>query len=45
MILSDNTIRRMISEKTLIINPITNIQVQPASVDIRLLYLSFQPLG
>ncbi|MBQ8134595.1 MAG: dCTP deaminase [Clostridia bacterium] len=36
MILSDNTIRRMISEKTLIINPITNIQVQPASVDIRL---------
>ena len=36
MILSDKTIRRMISEKTLVIEPLTDEQIQPASVDIRL---------
>ena len=36
MILSDKTITRMLGEKTLIINPMTEEQIQPASVDIRL---------
>ena len=36
MILSDKTISKMIEEKTLVIEPITTEQIQPASVDIRL---------
>lgn len=36
MILSDKTILRMMEEKTLVINPVTREQIQPASVDIRL---------
>ena len=36
MILSDKTIMKMINEKTLTIYPITDEQIQPASVDIRL---------
>ena len=36
MILSDKTINKMIEERTLIIEPITKEQIQPASVDIRL---------
>ena len=36
MILSDKTISKMIEEKTLLIEPITKEQIQPASVDIRL---------
>ncbi len=36
MILSDNTIRRMLEEKTLRITPLEDRQIQPASVDIRL---------
>lgn len=36
MILSDKTIMKMIKEKTLTIDPITDEQIQPASVDIRL---------
>ena len=36
MILSDKTISKMIEEKTLVIEPITKEQIQPASVDIRL---------
>ncbi len=36
MILSDKTINRMIKEKTLIISPVNEHQIQPASVDIRL---------
>ncbi|MCH5337958.1 MAG: dCTP deaminase [Acetatifactor sp.] len=36
MILSDKTISKMLDEKSLIINPLTNEQIQPASVDIRL---------
>ncbi len=36
MILSDKTISKMIEEKTLVIEPITKEQLQPASVDIRL---------
>ncbi len=36
MILSDKTINKMIEEKTLVIEPITKEQIQPASVDIRL---------
>ena len=36
MILSDKTITRMLGEKSLIINPLTEEQIQPASVDIRL---------
>ena len=36
MILSDKTIIRMLSEKSLVISPITEEQIQPASVDIRL---------
>ena len=36
MILSDKTITRMLEEKQLVIDPITQEQLQPASVDIRL---------
>lgn len=36
MILSDKTIIKMLKEKTLIIEPIEQEQIQPASVDIRL---------
>ena len=36
MILSDKTIRDMISKGSLIKSPIENIQIQPASLDIRL---------
>ena len=36
MILSDKTISKMIEEKTLVIEPVTKEQIQPASVDIRL---------
>ncbi len=36
MILSDRTIRDMIAEKTLKITPLSEEQIQPASVDIRL---------
>ncbi len=36
MILSDKTISKVLDEKSLIINPLTKEQIQPASVDIRL---------
>lgn len=36
MILSDKTILKMLDEKSLVINPVTKDQIQPASVDIRL---------
>ena len=36
MILSDKTINKMLEEKTLVIEPVTKEQIQPASVDIRL---------
>ena len=36
MILSDKTIIKMLGEKSLIIDPLTKEQIQPASVDIRL---------
>ncbi|MBD5081995.1 MAG: dCTP deaminase [Ruminococcaceae bacterium] len=36
MILSDKTILQKLKDKTLIIDPLTNEQIQPASVDIRL---------
>lgn len=36
MILSDKTITKMIEEKTLVVQPLTEEQIQPASVDIRL---------
>ena len=36
MILSDKTISKMIEEKTLVVEPVTKEQIQPASVDIRL---------
>ena len=36
MILSDKTITGMLAEKSLVINPLTEEQIQPASVDIRL---------
>ncbi len=36
MILSDKTIMKMLDEKTLVIDPITEQQIQPASVDVRL---------
>ena len=36
MILSDKTINKMIEEKTLVVQPLTEEQIQPASVDIRL---------
>ncbi len=36
MILSDKTIMRMIEEETLKISPLTENQIQPASVDVRL---------
>ena len=36
MILSDQTIQRMLKEKSLVIEPLEEHQIQPASVDIRL---------
>ena len=36
MILSDRTLQKMLKEKSLVIEPITPEQIQPASVDIRL---------
>ena len=36
MIMSDQTIIKMLKEKTLIIEPLEKEQIQPASVDIRL---------
>ena len=36
MILSDKTITKMLDEKSLIINPLSEEQIQPASVEIRL---------
>ena len=36
MILSDKTIKRMIRENELVIDPLTLDQIQPASVDLRL---------
>ena len=36
MILSDRTIRQMLSEQTLVISPLIPEQIQPASVDVRL---------
>ena len=36
MILSDKTIRKMLDEKSLTVTPLTDEQIQPASVDIRL---------
>lgn len=36
MILSDKTIARMLKDRTLVIEPISAEQIQPASVDIRL---------
>lgn len=36
MILSDKTILKMLKDKTLVIDPVSDEQIQPASVDIRL---------
>ncbi len=36
MILSDRTISKMLEQRTLVIEPLTKEQIQPASVDIRL---------
>lgn len=36
MILSDKTIKKKLANKELIIDPIDNLQIQPASVDMRL---------
>ena len=36
MVLSDGTIKRILSDNTLVIEPLTPEQIQPASVDIRL---------
>ena len=36
MILSDQTIQKLLREKKLVISPLTDGQIQPASVDIRL---------
>lgn len=36
MILSDKTIQQMLKDKTLVISPVKEQQIQPASVDVRL---------
>ena len=36
MILSDKTIKKMVENKELIISPLEEVQIQPASVDVRL---------
>ena len=36
MILSDKTIQKMLSDKSLVIEPLEKGQIQPASVDVRL---------
>ena len=41
MILSDRTIRQMLSDHSLVISPLTEDQIQPASVDVRLGQLVF----
>jgi len=40
MILSDETLRRMIAEKSIVVDPIEPYQVQPASIDLRLAGIS-----
>ncbi len=36
MILSDDTLRRMIAEKSIVVEPLEPFQIQPASIDLRL---------
>ena len=36
MVLSDKTLKQMIAEGTLVIEPLDDIQIQPASIDLRL---------
>ena len=36
MILSDDTLRRMIAEKSIVVEPLEAYQIQPASIDLRL---------
>jgi dCTP deaminase len=36
MILSDDTLRQMIAEKSIVVDPLEPFQVQPASIDLRL---------
>jgi len=36
MIVSDDTLRRMIAEKTIVVEPLEPYQIQPASIDLRL---------
>ena len=36
MILSDKTLMEMLNEHTLVVNPLTIEQIQPASIDIRI---------
>jgi len=36
MILSDNTIKKLMKEEELVIKPIKESQIQPASIDLRL---------
>lgn len=36
MILSDKTMRKMLSEGTLVVTPLSDDQIQPASIDIRI---------
>jgi dCTP deaminase len=36
MILSDETLRKMIAEKSIVVDPLESYQVQPASIDLRL---------
>ena len=36
MIISDKTLKKMIKNKTLVVEPITEEQIQPASIDVRL---------
>jgi dCTP deaminase len=36
MILSDDTLRRMMAEKSIVVDPLEDFQIQPASIDLRL---------
>jgi dCTP deaminase len=36
MILSDDTLRRMMAEKSIMVEPVEDFQIQPASIDLRL---------
>ena len=36
MILSDDTLRKMLAEKSIVVDPIEPYQIQPASIDLRL---------